>query len=85
MDQVRGLRFSFLDRAIISDIWDADTRGKAFALFVLAPVAGPSLGPAVGGLMTDAGVSWRWVFWLLALFAGGCEILLILTLPETYA
>lgn len=71
-------------RAIISDIWDASTRGKALAIFTLAPIAGPSLGPAVGGLMNQAGVSWRWVFWLLAIFTGVCELLLIFTLPETY-
>ncbi|THH33510.1 hypothetical protein EUX98_g640 [Antrodiella citrinella] len=70
---------------IISDIWDADTRGKALALFTLAPFAGPSLGPTVGGFMAVAGVSWRWVFWLLAMFAGACEVLLVFALPETYA
>ncbi|KAH8102515.1 MFS general substrate transporter [Cristinia sonorae] len=71
--------------AIISDIWDADTRGTAMALFTLAPFAGPSLGPTVGGFMVTAGVSWRWVFWLLAMFAGACGILLTLTQPETYS
>lgn len=48
--------------------WDADTRGKALALFTLAPFAGPALGPTVGGYMTVAGVSWRWLFWLLTMF-----------------
>ncbi|CAL1695318.1 unnamed protein product [Somion occarium] len=57
---------------IISDIWDADTRGLALAFFTLAPFAGPSLGPTVGGFMVVAGVSWRWVFWLLTMFAGVC-------------
>lgn len=72
-------------RGIISDVWDAETRGKAFALFTLAPFAGPSLGPTVGGFMTTAGVSWRWVFWLLAMFAGACEVVMVFALPETYA
>ncbi|KAG8918132.1 hypothetical protein FRC00_012819, partial [Tulasnella sp. 408] len=31
--------------AILADLWDADTRGKALAFFALAPGAGPSLGP----------------------------------------
>jgi len=34
--------------------------------------------------MTVAGVSWRWVFWILAIFAGSCTILVFFTVPETY-
>ena len=40
------------------------------ALFTLAPFAGPSFSPTVSGFMSVAGVSWRWVFWVLTLFAG---------------
>lgn len=69
---------------MISDIWDAGTRGKALALFTLAPFAGPSLGPIVGGYISTAGVSWRWLFWVLTMFAGLCTILIIFTLPETF-
>lgn len=71
--------------AVMSDVWDADTRGKAMALFALAPFAGPTVGPTVSGFMAVAGVSWRWVFWLLTFFAGSCLIFVALTLPETYA
>ncbi|KII83705.1 hypothetical protein PLICRDRAFT_58175 [Plicaturopsis crispa FD-325 SS-3] len=71
--------------ALMSDIWDADTRGKALALFSLAPFAGPALGPTVAGFISVRGVSWRWVFWVLALFAGTCWVAILLTLPETYA
>ncbi|KAJ7293459.1 MFS general substrate transporter [Mycena rebaudengoi] len=71
--------------AILSDIWDVGTRGKAFALFTLAPFAGPSLGPTVAGFIATSGVDFRWAFWVQAMFAGVCLILTILTLPETYA
>ncbi|KAF8687127.1 MFS general substrate transporter, partial [Rhizoctonia solani] len=71
--------------AIIADIWDADTRGKALAIFTLAPFAGPALGPTVAGYMSLAGVSWRWLFGVLSIFAGICTIVLAFTLPETYA
>ncbi|KXN83916.1 hypothetical protein AN958_00996, partial [Leucoagaricus sp. SymC.cos] len=70
--------------AVISDIWDAETRGKAMALFTLAPFAGPAVGPTVAGFVGD-GVSWRWVFWILAIFAFLCWILIIFTMPETYS
>lgn len=71
-------------RGLISDIWDANTRGKALAFFTLAPFAGPTLGPTVGGFMAVAGVSWHWVFWLLTMFAGLCSVLVIVSLPETF-
>ncbi|KAF9806308.1 hypothetical protein IEO21_08731 [Rhodonia placenta] len=70
--------------ALISDIWDAGTRGEALAFFTLAPFAGPTLGPIVSGFMATAGVDWRWVFWVLTFFAGACLILIVLTLPETF-
>ncbi|KAM5544315.1 hypothetical protein V8D89_001975 [Ganoderma adspersum] len=71
--------------AVISDIWDADTRGKAMGAFTLAPLAGPTLGPIISGFMNVAGVSWRWIFWLQAIFAGSCLVAIIFIIPETYA
>ncbi|KAJ7786188.1 major facilitator superfamily domain-containing protein [Mycena metata] len=69
---------------VISDIWDAGTRGKAMALFTLGPFAGPTIGPTIAGFI-GMGTNFRWVFWVLAIFAGVCTILIAFTLPETYA
>lgn len=63
---------SLLLSALISDIWDAGTRGKALAIFTAAPFAGPALGPTVSGFIGEV-TSWRWVFWTLAIFV--CFIL----------
>ncbi|KAG8985915.1 hypothetical protein FRB90_004368 [Tulasnella sp. 427] len=71
--------------AVIGDIWDTDERGKAVAVFTVAPLAGPALGPIVVGYLTVAGVTWRWLFWILAIFAGACFIILTFSIPETYA
>ncbi|KAF7799242.1 hypothetical protein EIP86_010474 [Pleurotus ostreatoroseus] len=70
--------------ALISDIWDPNTRGKAMGFFTLAPFAGPSLGPTVSGFMAVGGVTWRWVYYLLAIFAGVCGLAFFLTVPETF-
>ncbi|KAI0074662.1 MFS general substrate transporter [Panus rudis PR-1116 ss-1] len=70
--------------AVISDIWDANTRGIALAVFTLGPFAGPALAPIVSGFLAVGGASWVWVFWLLACFAGACFVLILFTLPETY-
>ncbi|KAI0786660.1 MFS general substrate transporter [Abortiporus biennis] len=69
---------------VMSDMWDSNTRGKALALFTIAPFAGPTLAPLCSGFMAASGVSWRWIFWLLTLFAGACLFLIFFTMPETY-
>ncbi|KAF9520872.1 hypothetical protein BS47DRAFT_1357256 [Hydnum rufescens UP504] len=71
--------------AVMADVWDARIRGKALTVFALGPFAGPALGPAVGGFIGDSGASWRWLFWTITIFSAVVLILVILTLPETYA
>ncbi|KAL7422377.1 hypothetical protein Q5752_003023 [Cryptotrichosporon argae] len=71
--------------ALLADIWDGDHRGQAMSIFSLAPFAGPSIGPIVSGYIEVAGVDWRWVYWILTMFAGACLALIVFTLPETYA
>lgn len=70
---------------LISDLWDAKTRGIALSLFSLAPFAGPALGPIVSGFISVTGTNWRWLFWVCTIFSGVCLLLIIFTLRETYA
>ena len=53
----------------------------ATSIFVVAPFAGPSIGPVVGGFLSDAGVKWNILFWVLFAFAGFCAVLAVFTLP----
>lgn len=71
--------------ALIADVWEAEMRGRAMVVFGLSPFAGPSLGPIVSGFIEVSGTSWRWVYWVCTIFAGVCLILVVFTLPETYA
>ncbi|OSX62680.1 hypothetical protein POSPLADRAFT_1046100 [Postia placenta MAD-698-R-SB12] len=70
--------------ALISDIWDAKTRGIALSLFVLAPFMSPACGTIVSGYISEAGISWRWLFWIMVILGGICLLLIVFTLPETY-
>ncbi|KAH9968846.1 major facilitator superfamily domain-containing protein [Russula dissimulans] len=70
--------------AVVGDIWDARTRGKAMLLFAVSPFAGPAIGPVVSGWLSVGGVSWRWTFWILTIFTGVCLVVIIFTIPETY-
>ncbi|KAK4056904.1 hypothetical protein OIO90_002154 [Microbotryomycetes sp. JL221] len=69
---------------VIADLWDADRRGDALAIFALMPFAGPAIAPIISGYLEFAGVSWRWIFWILTIFAGVCFVGIVFLLPETY-
>jgi MFS family permease len=48
----------------IADLYEANKRGKAMALFGLGPLLGPVIGPVIGGFVTEY-LGWRWTFWLI--------------------
>ncbi|PCH37153.1 MFS general substrate transporter [Wolfiporia cocos MD-104 SS10] len=70
---------------LIFDIWDPITRGIATSLFVAGVFVGPVLGPIVGGFLTTSYLGWRWVFWIMMIFAGSCTVVASIFVPETYA
>jgi MFS family permease len=70
--------------AIIADMFDANERGMMLAVYLAAPLLGPSFGPIVGGYLGEA-AGWRWVHGLFVIFTGVLWILITLFIPETYA
>lgn len=70
---------------VIADMFSAENRGIATSMFTLGVFIGPVSGPVVSGFIIGAGVSWRWVFWVMMIFAGVCTLIMIPLLPETYA
>ncbi|KAK7914453.1 hypothetical protein PG985_012156 [Apiospora marii] len=48
---------------VISDLWPAERRGRAFAVFMIAPLLGTALDPICGAFLTE-GADWRWLFWM---------------------
>ncbi|ATY65408.1 Major facilitator superfamily general substrate transporter [Cordyceps militaris] len=69
---------------VIADIFSAEERGKAGAIFSMAPFLGPALGPIAGGFLGEA-AGWRWVEGMIAIFCGVLWIVSTVTYPETYA
>lgn len=68
---------------VLSDCFRSEERGKALALYSLAPMLGPSIGPLIGGFIT-ANTTWRWCFWALTIAGAAIQVCLWLFLPETY-
>jgi len=52
-----------LAQAELLDMNPPERQGQAMALFGIATLLGPVMGPAVGGLLTE-NLSWRWVFFI---------------------
>ena len=50
-------------QAILADAFPPHRRGQAFAVYGIAVVFAPAIGPTLGGWITD-NFSWRWVFLL---------------------
>jgi DHA2 family multidrug resistance protein len=52
-----------LSQSVLIDINPPERRGSAMALFGIAVMVGPVLGPVLGGWLTE-NYSWRWVFYI---------------------
>ena len=52
-----------VEQAILVDTFPANKRAAAFALYSMAIVTAPAIGPPLGGWITD-NFSWRWVFFI---------------------
>ncbi len=50
-------------QAIMADSFEPHKRGQAFALYGLVAVLAPSIGPTLGGWITD-NYTWRWIFFM---------------------
>jgi len=50
-------------QAIMADSFEPQKRGQAFAVYGLVTVLAPSIGPTLGGWITD-NFSWRWIFFI---------------------
>ncbi|KAJ6622636.1 MFS polyamine transporter [Mycena sp. CBHHK59/15] len=69
---------------VLGDVWDAEERGQAIAIYSLAPLLGPVLGPISGAWIANKS-TWRWVFWSTSILDVAIQILGLLYLRESYA
>ncbi|KAJ1910787.1 hypothetical protein IWQ60_010469 [Tieghemiomyces parasiticus] len=67
----------------ISDIYEAQGRGRAMGLYFSGQMLGPVLGTVGGGYIAQ-NWGWRAVFWVTSIVAGVSFILLTFALPETH-
>src|SRR5271170_1785597 len=51
------------EQAILADTFSAKQRGMAFAMYGMAIVVAPAIGPTLGGWITD-NYNWHWIFFI---------------------
>lgn len=68
---------------ILSDMFTPLERGKALAVYSIAPLLGPIVGPVAGGFLVEY-VSWKWCFWIISILDVLVQVCGLLCLRETY-
>jgi len=69
--------------ASLGDIWPLHQLAYVIGIWALGAVAGPIVGPVIGGFPAQAN-GWRWPIYELIWISGFALIFLALFLPETY-
>ena len=67
-------------QAILADTFPPEKRGLAFALYGITTIIAPTIGPTLGGWITD-NYTWRWIFFI-NLPVGILALFLVLRLVE---
>ncbi|GJJ14206.1 hypothetical protein Clacol_008468 [Clathrus columnatus] len=68
---------------VLGDCFIPDERGRAVALYSLAPILGPAIGPVAGGFIAE-NTTWRWVFWSSSFACCVVQIIGLFALQETF-
>jgi DHA2 family multidrug resistance protein len=67
-------------QAILADTFPPEKRGLAFSVYGVTAICAPSIGPTLGGWITD-NYTWRWIF-LINLPVGLLALFLVFTFVE---
>lgn len=71
-----------LSQAVIADTVTSAERGNYIGITMLPIVLAPSLGPVLGGVLSQY-LGWRSIFWFLTILAAVTLVLMLFFFPET--
>ncbi|WPH03095.1 putative mfs multidrug protein [Acrodontium crateriforme] len=69
----------------LADFWDPVDRGVAMCFFTGATFIGPTMGPIIGGFITQSSLGWRWTAWITLIMTAFFGIIAVFIIPETFA
>jgi multidrug resistance protein len=71
-----------LSSGVVSDVATAAERGSYMGFVTAGSLLGPSVGPVIGGLLSQY-LGWRAIFWFLVIFSGAFLVPFLVFFPET--
>lgn len=75
---------SVIGAGILGDLWRPEERGLSISLYTLITLLSPTLGPVLGGFITQYS-SWRWTFWSISIAGAVIQVVGAFALRETFA
>ena len=69
---------------INADLFRPHERGRAVAVYTMAPLVGVVIGPIAGGFLVQY-TSWRWCFYVVSIAGGAVQVFGLPFFRETYA
>lgn len=78
-----GSAFLSVAGGTVGDMFLKSQLSLPMMIFTASPFLGPELGPVIAGFINQY-ADWRWTFYVLLIWAGVQEVLIIALVPETY-
>lgn len=78
-----GSAFLSVAGGTVGDLFNPHEMQAAMSVFTMAPFAGPSMGPLIGGFV-NYHVNWRWTHYILIIWGFLLFLGLFFFVPETY-
>ncbi|PWY82172.1 synaptic vesicle transporter [Aspergillus heteromorphus CBS 117.55] len=76
-----GTGFMVTGQTVLADVFEPVVRGTAVGLFMVGTVAGPAIGPCIGGIIVTFS-SWRNIYWVQVAMSGFGLVMSLLFVPE---
>lgn len=78
-----GSAATVIGGGVLGDVWHAEERGLSVSIYTSITLLGPTLGPLLGGFITQYS-SWRWSFWAISIANACIQLAAIFFYRETF-